>query len=82
MSGYVLAVEAERDLEAIWEYVAEDSIEAADCLTTRLLDAFEVLAAMPGMGHARGDLTSERFYSGRLALSRSSIALSRTGSKS
>jgi plasmid stabilization system protein ParE len=30
MSGYVLGTAAELDLNEIWEYIAKDSIEAAD----------------------------------------------------
>lgn len=30
MSGYVLGSDAEFDLDGIWEYIAADSIEAAD----------------------------------------------------
>ena len=58
MKTYVLAAAAELDLDAIWEYIAEDNIDAADRWIARLFDAFEALAAMPGMGHARLDLTS------------------------
>ncbi len=58
MKTYVLAAAAELDVDAIWEYIAEDNIDAADRWAARLFDAFEALAAMPGMGHARPDLTS------------------------
>ena len=30
MNQYVLGVDAELDLDAIWEYVAQDNVEAAD----------------------------------------------------
>jgi plasmid stabilization system protein ParE len=58
MSGYVLSREADHDLDELWNYIAEDSVDAADRLTTKLLDSFEALARHRGMGHKREDLTS------------------------
>jgi antitoxin ParD1/3/4/toxin ParE1/3/4 len=55
--GYVLGYDAEADLEEIWEYIAADSIDAADRWTGKLFEAFEALGKMPGMGHRREDLT-------------------------
>ena len=40
MNGYVLSRDAERDLEDLWDYVAEDDVGAADRLIARLFDAF------------------------------------------
>ena len=57
MSGYVLARDADLDLDDIWEHIAEDDIEAADRWIDRLFDAFEKLGRTPGMGHKRDDLT-------------------------
>ena len=57
MSDYVLGSEAVLDLEDIWEYIATDSIDAADRWIARLFDAFEEIARMPGIGHRREDLT-------------------------
>ena len=57
MSGYVLGRGAESDLDAIWEYIAQDSIDAADRWIAGLFDAFEALGQTPGMGHTRADLT-------------------------
>jgi plasmid stabilization system protein ParE len=59
MSGYILGAEADRDLDDIWEYIAADSIEAADRWIARLFDAFEALGRNPGMGHKREDLTAQ-----------------------
>ena len=58
MSGYTLSVDAEFDLEDIWEYIAADRIDAADRWIAKLFDAFEALGKTPGMGHRREDLTS------------------------
>jgi antitoxin ParD1/3/4/toxin ParE1/3/4 len=57
MSRYVLGTGAERDLDEIWEYIAQDKIDAADRWIDKLFDAFEELARNPGMGHQRKDLT-------------------------
>jgi plasmid stabilization system protein ParE len=57
MSGYVLGFDAEFDLDEIWEYIASDSLDAADRLTEKLFDAFEALGRTPTMGHRREDLT-------------------------
>lgn len=58
MSGYILSVEADFDLDEIWEYIAGDSIDAADRWTNKLFDAFEALGRTPGIGHKRKDLTA------------------------
>ncbi len=55
--GYVLGQDAETDLDEIWEYIAVDSIDAADRWIGKLFDEFEALGRMPGMGHVREDLT-------------------------
>jgi len=57
MKNYVLGVGAELDLNEIWEYIANDSIDAADRWIGKLFDAFESLTKTPGMGHTRTDLT-------------------------
>jgi antitoxin ParD1/3/4/toxin ParE1/3/4 len=58
MREYVLSTGAELDLNEIWEYIARDSIDAADRWIGKLFDAFEALAQNPGMGHQRKDLTA------------------------
>jgi plasmid stabilization system protein ParE len=57
MSGYVLSADAALDLDEIWEYIAADSVEAADRWIGKLFDAFAALGKTPGMGHKREDLT-------------------------
>lgn len=57
MSKYILSVDADVDLDDIWEYIAQDSIDAADRWISKLFDAFEALGQSPGMGHKREDLT-------------------------
>ncbi|MGD0520735.1 MAG: type II toxin-antitoxin system RelE/ParE family toxin [Terracidiphilus sp.] len=58
MKEYVLSTGAELDLDEIWEYIAQDNIDAADRWIGKLFDAFEALARNPGMGHKREDLTA------------------------
>ncbi len=57
MSSYFLTPEADDDMAGIWEYIAQDNIEAADRWDTKLRDAFEMLAKNPRLGHMRKDLT-------------------------
>jgi toxin ParE1/3/4 len=57
MSGYVLSSDADRDLDDIWEYISQDSVDAAERWIAKLFDAFEALGQTPGMGHRREDLT-------------------------
>ncbi len=47
MSRYVLSVDAEFDLDGIWEYIAADSIDAADRWIAKLFDALEALGRTP-----------------------------------
>lgn len=58
MSDYILSVDADLDLDDVWEYIAADNIDAADHWIEKLFDAFEALGKTPGMGHRREDLTS------------------------
>lgn len=65
MKDYVLASAAELDLDAIWEYIAVDNVDAADRWMAKLFDAFEAIARTPGMGHVRRDLISLPVLFGR-----------------
>ncbi len=58
MSSYVLGIEADLDLDEIWEYIAADSVDAADRWIQRLFDCFDDLARSPKAGHRREDLTA------------------------
>lgn len=57
MTRYLLSEDAELDLNGIWEYIAEDNIDAADNWINKLFDAFEAIGYTPGIGHKREDLT-------------------------
>jgi toxin ParE1/3/4 len=58
VSRYVLSVAAELDLNQIWDFIAEDNINAADRWIETLFDALATLALNPGIGHKREDLTN------------------------
>lgn len=58
MKKYVLGSGAEQDLNEIWDFIANDDINAADQWIHELFSAFELLAKNSGIGHKREDLTS------------------------
>ena len=64
MTSYILAPEALQDLQELWDYIATENLDAADRVIDTLFAAFERLAAMPGLGHRREDLTDRplRFW--------------------
>jgi plasmid stabilization system protein ParE len=55
MSGFVLHPEAYTDLEEVWDYIAADSLDAADRVREEIYDAIQSLAAFPHTGHSRPD---------------------------
>jgi len=55
---FVLHPEAGRDIEEVWEYIAQDSIAAAGRVREDILDTIRDLARFPHQGHRRPDLTS------------------------
>src|SRR5271163_4045127 len=57
MSAFRLSPEASQDLFEIYEYIAQDNVEAAERVRVELLDTMRGLAKMPGKGHRREDLT-------------------------
>ena len=58
MTQYILSEDAALDLDGIWEFIAEDSIDAADRWIGKLFDAFDAIGDAPGIGHRREDLTA------------------------
>jgi len=58
MNGYDLHPEVISDLNEIWEFIADDSIAAADKVNDEILDAIEALVPFPHHGHRRTDFTS------------------------
>jgi plasmid stabilization system protein ParE len=57
MNDYVLGIDADADLNEVWDYIAADNPDAADHWTGRLFEAFEAIGRTPGIGHTRSDLT-------------------------
>ena len=47
---------AETDILEIWDYIADDSLTAADRWVDQLDEQFRVLATQPMMGRARDEL--------------------------
>jgi len=64
MSGFVFHPEALADLEEIWEFIADESLEAADRVLDEIREVVHSLVTFPRMGHIRADLTSRplRFH--------------------
>ena len=62
MSKYLVGRAAEHDLEQIWDYVAKDSVAAADRLIERFFKTFDMLARNPRIGHSRLDLTDRAVF--------------------
>ena len=59
MSGFVLHPQAYADLDEIWEYIAADSLDAADRIREEIYEAIQSLLPFPYIGHSRPDLTSK-----------------------
>ena len=62
--AYVLTPKAKRDLDLIWQYIAEDSFDAANHVEAMIYKALDLLSGMPEAGHRRRDLTDRpvRFW--------------------
>jgi antitoxin ParD1/3/4 len=67
MSEFVLHSQAYADLDEIWEFIAADSLDAADRVREEIYEAIQSLVPFPDIGHSRPDLTSKplRFQSVR-----------------
>ena len=59
MSEFVLHPQAYADLDEIWEYIAADSLDAADRIREEIYEAIQSLVPFPYIGHSRPDLTSK-----------------------
>jgi plasmid stabilization system protein ParE len=67
MSDYAFHPRAFADLDEIWEYIAQDNIDAADRVLADIHAVLRTLAASPHIGHRRPDLTARplRFHVAR-----------------
>ncbi len=61
MSAYILTEEAEHDLNEIWDYIADQSIEQANAVAAEIREALDLLASAPGIGHRREDVKDGRY---------------------
>ena len=57
MPSYQLTPQALGDLDEIWEYIAEDSVKAANRVELAILSACESLARHPMLGSKRAEIT-------------------------
>ena len=57
---FVLTPRAEQDIGDSWDYIAMDSVDAADRVLASLEKAIVRLAEFPGIGHLREDLADRR----------------------
>jgi plasmid stabilization system protein ParE len=57
LTQYEFHPEAAIDLDEIWDFIVEDSLDAADKVTGDILDAVESLVSFPRQGRRRPDLT-------------------------
>jgi plasmid stabilization system protein ParE len=58
MTGYDFHPEAAVDLDEIWDFIAEDNLDAADKVIADILAGIDALVPFPHQGHKRPDLTS------------------------
>ncbi|HWU50149.1 MAG TPA: type II toxin-antitoxin system RelE/ParE family toxin [Asticcacaulis sp.] len=59
MARLLRSAQALRDLDDIWFYIAQDSIDAADAWLDHLFDKATALSGRPAMGRARPELGTE-----------------------
>ena len=64
MNGYGFHPDAVKHLEEIWEFIAQDSLDAADQVLDDIQEAIQMLVRIPRQGHQRTELTSHplRFW--------------------
>jgi len=60
MKPFILTPLAEQDVSEIWDYIADDSIEAADKVLDALERAMLRVSESPGIGHWREELVDRR----------------------
>jgi antitoxin ParD1/3/4/toxin ParE1/3/4 len=65
MSGYAFHPDAFADLDEIWEYIAQDNVDAADRVLADIHSTLTLLAGSPQIGHRRR--AGNRTYRQRVA---------------
>jgi len=58
---YRISHRANKDIEEICDYIAQDNIDAANRLDERIHQTIKSLAEFPGMGHVRADVEDHRY---------------------
>jgi toxin ParE1/3/4 len=58
MTGYILHPEAYTDIDELWEFIAQDNLDAADRVREEIYQAIQKLVPFPHQGHRRPDLTA------------------------
>lgn len=61
MRAVVFSPEARQDLVDVWQFIAHDSVRAADRVKEKIQKALDRLAEMPGLGHTRLDVQDPRY---------------------
>lgn len=61
MKRYLITPQADADIEAIWQYIAQDNPRAADRVELKLHQAMQLLSEFPRMGHTRADVDDSRY---------------------
>jgi toxin ParE1/3/4 len=61
MKEYSLTDLAKDEVRDIWEFIARDNEDAADRWIARIVEAFDMLARNPHIGHTRTDLADRQF---------------------
>ena len=56
MSDLVFSPQAEQDLAEIWDFIAQDDIDAADRVCADIEQKCQAIAQAPGMGRVRDEL--------------------------
>jgi len=56
--SFLLSSRAARDIEGIWDFIADDNLDAAGRVRIAILDACRKLGRNPNLGHLRQDLTA------------------------
>lgn len=60
-----IARRASKEIDALWDHIASDSVASADKVESSLHNAMKLLAEFPGVGHLRRDVQNKsyRFFS-------------------
>lgn len=59
MNRFKISRQADRDLEDMWVYLAQNDSLSADLLLAKVLDKLPMLAQFPEMGRSRKELAEE-----------------------